>query len=439
MPADLFPLRLTPFEYYYWCDDRPDYPTVFPLELVFSPALDRGPLEQALAVVIERYPLLGSLIAEDRRRGPCWVGGAPPIVVDWAGQEVPISHVDGPRIDLHRAAGLRIWARAGPDRTRLVLQFHHACCDGIGALRLVEDWLTAYARECGDRAAANLALAPREPAELRYRGDLDLPDRSLGAVLRDWWVGARIWSTFAMQSPTPLAGAGTGTADSFLAFTSQSLDPELGVRLRQAATQARCTVNDILLCGLFLAVRAWNEQRGQPDGLFRINLPVRIRDRGDARLPSTNSLTFTFLTREARACDTWQGLLQGICRETAAIKRYQLGLYFVGGLAVLGRVPGLLPWFLRRPTCRATAVLSNVGRVFPRTRLPRRAGQIVCGGAVLRSVAGVPPLRPLTRAAIVVLTYAGRTSIHLRCDPHCFDRAAQDEFLTAYIEQLTRM
>ena len=31
----LFPLSLTPFEYYYWCDDQPDYPTTFPVELTF--------------------------------------------------------------------------------------------------------------------------------------------------------------------------------------------------------------------------------------------------------------------------------------------------------------------------------------------------------------------------------------------------------------------
>ena len=38
MPS-LFPMPLTPFEYYSWCDDRPDYPTTFPVELTFSGVL----------------------------------------------------------------------------------------------------------------------------------------------------------------------------------------------------------------------------------------------------------------------------------------------------------------------------------------------------------------------------------------------------------------
>jgi hypothetical protein len=45
MPG-LFPLPLTPFEYYYWCDDRPDYPTTFPIELTFSGLLEPDPLRR---------------------------------------------------------------------------------------------------------------------------------------------------------------------------------------------------------------------------------------------------------------------------------------------------------------------------------------------------------------------------------------------------------
>jgi hypothetical protein len=36
----IFPMAFTPVEYYCWCDDRPEYPTCFPLELRFSGSLD---------------------------------------------------------------------------------------------------------------------------------------------------------------------------------------------------------------------------------------------------------------------------------------------------------------------------------------------------------------------------------------------------------------
>ncbi len=54
-------------------------------------------------------------------------------------------------------------------RLRLVFQFHHACCDGFGALQFIEEVMIAYARECGV-SAAELPLAPLEPERLARRG-----------------------------------------------------------------------------------------------------------------------------------------------------------------------------------------------------------------------------------------------------------------------------
>ena len=168
-------------------------------------------------------------------------------------------------------------------------------------------------------------------------------------------------------------------------------------------------------------------------------MPVSIRNRDNMEMPVANSLGFAFLNRNARACDAPERLLDGIHRETEAIKRCRLGLYFLGGLNTFRNVPGLIPWFLCQPRCRATVVLSNIGRLFSRISLPRNAGKVVCGDAVLQSVRGVPPIRPLTRASLIAMTYAGRTEIHLNCDPHHFDSQTQEEFLSAYIATLERL
>ncbi len=224
-----------------------------------------------------------------------------------------------------------------------------------------------------------------------------------------------------------------------LGFASRSLDAELILRLRRTASDRACTVNDILLSCLFLAIRAWNARRGQADGLLRINMPVSIRSRADLLMPAANSLTYAFLKRKSRECDAPQKLLESIHRETEAIKRYRLGLYFIGGLGTFRKAPGLIPWFLKQPKCRATAVLSNMGRIFARIKLPRQEGRIVCGNTVLQSFAGVPPIRHLTRAAILISAYTGTTNVHLRCDPHCFDCETQEQFLAEYIDNIERV
>lgn len=445
MFADLFPLPLTPFEYYYWCDDRADYPTAFPMEMVFSPPLERARLERAVDDVLRRHPLLTSLVAEDGAGGPRWIGGGPFAGIDWRGESAAGSDAWAERLDLRTGPGLRVWAEESSESTRLVFRFHHACCDGIAALRFGEEMMVAYARQDGSERNGP-PLATLDASRLRGRSDLDLARRSVPTKIRDWWVGTTLWGKFASRSAAPLA-LGNGAAkpaaadglngtDLHCPFSSRTIDPDVMRQLRQTAGQKACSLNDLFLCALFLTLRAWNAEHGQSRGLLRINMPVSLRSREDSDMPAANSLTFTFLSRKTSECEDPERLLEEIRSKTETIKRRRLGLYFLGGLETFRKVPGLIPWFLHQPTCRATAVLSNVGRAFARARLPRSEGRVVCGNSVLQSVRGVPPVRPLTRASLLILTYAGRTAIHVQCDPRWFDRTAQETFLARYFANL---
>ena len=89
----MFPLPLTPFERYYWHDDRPGYPPAYAFELSFRGSLARLPLERALAAVVDRHPLFSAQIAPGPH-GPQWIRGddrSPPI--DWTDNGVPLYSV----------------------------------------------------------------------------------------------------------------------------------------------------------------------------------------------------------------------------------------------------------------------------------------------------------------------------------------------------------
>jgi hypothetical protein len=60
----------------------------------------------------------------------------------------------------------------------------------------------------------------------------------------------------------------------------------------------------------------------------------------------------------------------------------------------------------------------------------------VCGNVVLERVAGVPPIRPLTRSAMVVGEYAGEMIVIVRCDPRYFRPEDTRAFLEAYVQKL---
>jgi hypothetical protein len=441
-PNLLFPLPLTSFEYYYWCDNRPEYPTTYPVDLHFSGRCDRLRLEQALAQTLRRHPLLTARIETDARGVPQWVAGDDqPPRIDWAPDKTPLGHTAEAMIDLTCEPGLRLWVREGAGCTRLTMQFHHACCDGQAAVRFAEELLGAYDHLCGGRVQPESAW-PVEPLRLRRRGDYGPPPQGFWPLAQTYAIGARLWGKLLWQTPTPLAVPASGpcgTSQEYLGYASRVLQPELVGRLRAAAGNAGCTFNDLLLRDAFLAVQQWNVAHGATrNGWMRINVPTTLRDREDKHMPATNRLGFAFLTRNPRQCADPAYLLLDIHREMEAIRRDRLGLYFLGGLEMGRRLRGMIPRMLHSPRCFATIVLSYLGQLFPRSPLAGPDGRLRCGDLVLETVAGVPPIRPLTHAALAVLRYAGRTSLHLHCDPHAFSQEQAHGLLDHYLSQLQR-
>ncbi len=197
------------------------------------------------------------------------------------------------------------------------------------------------------------------------------------------------------------------------------------------------TLHEVLLADLFHSMHQWNLRQGSDDlQPIRINVPIMIRDRDDRLLPAANRLTFAFLSRRRRHLAHPERLREGIGREMRTIRQRRLGLYFVGGLGTFCRVPGLIPWFLRRRHSFATAVFSFGGRVLARSKLPRAGGRLVAGNVVLDRIVGVPPIRPLTRAAIGVGIYDGQMTINVRCDPQHFSRGDTLAFARMYQQRL---
>ena len=339
----LFPLPLTPLEYYYLCDNRPDYPTAFPAELQFSGRLDRDGFQRALACVLGRHPLLTARVGRLANGIPAWIegdGSVPP--VDWGKEGQPIRHADGPAIDLASAPGVRVWVREGDGTSRLFLQFHHACCDGWAAVQFIEELLMAYHIEI-ERPRCGLALWPLRPDRLCDRGRLEVPP-DWWTRLRDLWVGTRLWTGWSFRQAALLAPGRPAPAEvdpPLLDFQTVELGRELTHGLRQVAIVAGGSLHDVLLRDLFESIHQWNQRQGSDDRRsIRVNVPLTIRDRDDRLLPAANRLTFAFLSRQRRQLADRERLLAGIGAEMRIIRRDRLGLYFIGGLGTFCRFPG---------------------------------------------------------------------------------------------------
>ncbi len=422
-------------------EDRPDYPMAAGVELRFSGTVRRDALETAFHHALDRNPLLHARVETSLWRGPRWVAADQPSI-QWREGTVPEMSGDVAGIDLRSGPGLRFFVQPNAGGFTLHAQIHHACCDGVGLFQFLEDVLVAYAKEIdGDNCPASFRNL--EPQLLRRRSRFPLNSDSFRQWLHHCRFGLNEARKFTLRVPQPLAAGRTQPGlqkDSGTPIVSHQGDKQFLKRLRTAAARQRVTLNDILLRDAVLAIRDWNTARGGNgrDDLLRILMPCDLRGPEHAATPAANVMSYSFLTRLTRDCDSPDELLRGIQMETEFIRDRNASLYFIRSLEIARRIPGGIRGVARSRGCFATLLLSNLGDPTRRfmASFERREGKLTIGDLRLERISGYPPLRPLTRAGIVICTYPDQLSIGLRYDPH--DLSADDgrSFMNGFVQQL---
>ncbi|MGW8256044.1 MAG: hypothetical protein ACWGMZ_01015 [Thermoguttaceae bacterium] len=146
-----------------------------------------------------------------------------------------------------------------------------------------------------------------------------------------------------------------------------------------------------------------------------------------------NVVSMIFLDRRPEDFGGAERLLKTITDEMQLIKRNQLGLTFVLSLAALRKIPGVVPRMVRSDNCRATSVLTNLGKAFSGVSLPRRKGCIVAGNVVLEEMELLAPIHPYTCATFAVFNYAHRLCVSLHYDPRVLSASLAGELLDIYL------
>lgn len=431
-------------------DDTARYPMTFVLMIKLKGSLLREPFQQAVHFALERHPLLASRIRHVRGRGPCWVRVATPTPqICWGNSQD--SQTSGSqtsavreRINLAREIGLRISVDADSDRADVSFEIHHACTDGLGAVQFIGDLLARYGQltardgdELPQMELVNLdALPAREnhstnPGEKGAKKSVSCP-----------YMLGRLTKLLLRRRPVPVAGATQlkGTALTFPGMISRTIDQTEVQQLKAVAARKGATLNDLYLLATFRTIRDWNRAHGcgSEDQWLRIGMPTSLRTSLHDTMPAANVVGYMFLARRAGDCDRPDEMLAGIHRQTALAVNKRLGRIIVTGLKYVLKVPGLLWCLLRLNRCFCTAILTNVGDIGRQfhVRFPLKEGRCVAGTVTLEALIGSPTIRPQTRLAILMLTYAGTLFINLHCDPRCFTREQAEELADSFVDRL---
>lgn len=433
-------MKLSAFERYMLIDDRPSHPMTCHFPLRFSGDFDPEAFVTAVGLTLERHPMLASRL-EEVEGALRWVADTsaqPPIDFGLIGE--PLRFTGAEAIDLRRETGLRIWVRTGENHTLIQLQIHHACTDGAGAFRFIEDLLCAYHDLAQQENVEPDAIRwrPVDPSRLEKRASLGMTRwgklRRLPADLWGFFYG---FSIFMLLRPATLAvpklpePGGLEELELVPEFVTLSFDEKQLKGLITAARQSRGTLTDLFLRDIFLAMDDWNRRHGGTtwNRCLRIMVPSDLRGADDQHMPACNVIGMYNLDRFMWMFRNPRLLMTSVRLEMKILKFFRFGIAFVRAAAILTR----WKWWtsvMRRPNrCFTTTVVSNVGRLFLSAPLPRREGKLVCGNMVLDEIQCAPPIRPLTFAGFALSTYAGRCTLMMNYDRRRWTRATAEDFM----------
>lgn len=410
-------LPLSSVEQYHLADDSRRFPNVISCDLLVTGKPDSAQALAALRSTTARHLMTCARLESRGWRKPAWH-----IDTQFAdGHRIIEGPTESRFIDLRSSPPGQMIVTDEGDRTRLSFRVHHAAIDGAGGLQVVSDWMQAYHRLIHGTAQPRSRTV--DQSLLQKRNNLGLFKRQF--LSRLWiqpiaMMGAFKFLLRKVTTVAPLDDSPDGTDEpSPTVQLNIELDALRYGRLREVAAKNRATINELVLHAIFRSIHQLRKERKwHSDGEWiRLVIPMNIRDFADRRMAAANRATVVQLDRTDRDFSDDAGLLWGINYELGNIRRWNLEKTFLLILKWMSIVPGTIQRSVRRPVCRATSVVTNLGTPLERVKLPTdEQGRLMVGDLLVEDVELTVPLRPLTPLGFAVMRYGNRQKINLHFD-----------------------
>ncbi|MDD3468836.1 MAG: hypothetical protein PHE53_02510 [Thermoguttaceae bacterium] len=462
----IFPLMMTPFEYYMWVDHHPEYPMEVETTLRFTGEIDRTRFEEAVHETMRRHPLFSCTVDPSTRPLPSWIYHENYVhPVQWEDASAPTCRETLPLrgIDLTQTPGVRIRVHVADGYSRLHLLVHHCVSDGLGIFRMLGDLLAFYARSMGE----TIAIPELDPATLSERKNFPKVFSGHFRSLRSSYKRIKSFLRWVIIPPAQLMSPSAKRLksehphlqDESLAQT-QSLpedqqpcrqtleldfDTKTVSKLRECAKSVDATLNVLLMRDLYVCIAKWHEKYGPrktKSYWFRVGVPVSMRGENHEKLPAANVVSYVFPVRRLCASSIQpQQLLSDLNQEILETHTENKALYFARLLNRTQNHPWIVRYFVGSTTCFATAIHSYLGdipRRFEREFPTNDNGSIRVGNLQFDGMISAPPVRPRTGLAIAYHLYHGQMAIGFHFDPHRFTMAEAKEFTELFRQQILK-
>jgi hypothetical protein len=436
-------LALTPIESYFFHDDVPAHPCWQILRVNWKGTLRREALDRAWEAAASLQPLWNAIV----RRGP--MGG-----LRWEMREgiVPAAlwsrgrpGTDWPQwqpLDLEAGSGARLYVVEGDAGADTALCVHHAVCDGLALIEVMEDVIQRYAAELGAPARPRPELAV---AALARRG-------RFGSA---WWeriwlpvlqvAGMAVEARLLRRTVAPLIPHSPAAPDSPMpaewpTLVSRTWGEAETTAIRNAAKAAKVGIHELCMRDLQAAIGAWRAKHASQErsDWIRLGFALNLRRRIHGAWPAANIFGIVIIDRQAGSLADRQRLLRRAHEDLKLIDDWKLGYAFWMLLRLRRWMPGGIRAYARRAVVRSTLVMSFMGKVFMRTPVGREGRHLAVPGAVAFDLQGVAPTRAGTCACVDLGIVMGCLAAHLNYDSRAVTRDQAGALLDELAAQLAR-
>ena len=286
-----------------------------------------------------------------------------------------------PQIDVESGTGFGLWCihSRSDDRVTLLFVAHHTLADGVAAIAFVRQWMSAYHNLCQNEPI-DRGLPKLDWERWKSRSKLGLLKWSFLKFLPCQVIGLFGASKFIFRKFSTLEPAPTDAIRNNVSapgIAGRTFSPQIVAELKDRSQRLNVSTNSLLMTILFRALEHVKQQVSVGDfqhcqwaerKWIRLILPIATRGLADRKLPLANKSSIVQIERTFDQVRDADGAAQSLEREIRIIIGFKLEQIFL----ILIRAASLFPWLLRKVSTnsksRGTAVFTNLGEPFRKTR-----------------------------------------------------------------------
>ncbi|WP_157665124.1 hypothetical protein [Mariniblastus fucicola] len=296
--------------------------------------------------------------------------------------ELPFMNDRGlPKVEATDRAGFGLWCvrcKSNDDVT-LIFAADHALADGAAAITFIRDWMLVYHNLVAENEI-DRGLVKLDWQRWKSRSHLGLFRWSFLKFLPCQAIGLFGATKFIFRKFSTIEAADSTVSTSETrspGIIGSDVSPQLLAELNDRADRLGVSTNSLLMTALFRAMKRvrsslesgtstrsfWSERKW-----IRLVLPISIRGVADRKLPCANRASLVQIERTFEQVANADAAAQTIDREVRIIMGFKLDHVFLIAIRMISVVPVALRFVARNQKSRGTAVFTNLGEPFRKTR-----------------------------------------------------------------------